>query len=112
MIAFAASTGSGFIGGPIFPLLFLGGTSGIIVNQAFPEVPVGLAFSCMLAAVPGSIVLAPFSMVLLAALLTQVGAVQTAPILIAVGTAYLTIVAVKTMIAMRTAQATKVTDQQ
>ena len=44
----------------------------------------------MLAAVPGSLIAAPFSMVLLAAFLTAVGALQTAPILIAVLTAFLT----------------------
>jgi hypothetical protein len=49
-----------------------------------------LAFTCMLAAVPGSLVSAPFTMVLLAAILTQVGPLQTAPILLAVVTAYLT----------------------
>ena len=83
------SAASGFIGGPIFPVLFIGGTSGVIVNQVFPDVPLGLAFTCLLAAVPGAIVSAPFSLVLLAALLTQVGTLQTAPILIAVGTASL-----------------------
>lgn len=101
MVAFAISSASGFIGGPIFPVLFLGGTAGVIVNQVLPDVPLGLAFTCMLAAVPGAIVSAPFSLVLLAALLTQVGALQTAPILIAVGTASLTIAAVRSIISDR-----------
>ena len=57
--------------------------------------PLGLAFSCLLAAVPGSMVAAPFSMVLLAAFLTAVGALQTAPILIAVLTAFLTMEGIK-----------------
>lgn len=102
MIAFAASFASGFIGGPIFPILFLGGISGVIVHAVLPDVPLGLAFSCLLAAVPGSVVAAPFSMLLLAALLTQIGALQTAPILIAVGTSYLTIQGLRTLIAART----------
>jgi chloride channel protein, CIC family len=101
MIAFAISSASGFIGGPIFPILFVGGLTGIIVNAMFPDIPLGLAFSCMLAAVPGSIVAAPFSMVLLAALLTQVGPLQTAPILIAVGTAWITVAGVKFLLARR-----------
>jgi hypothetical protein len=41
--------------------------------------PLGLAFTCLLAAVPRSLVAAPFTMVLLAAFLTQVGALQIAP---------------------------------
>lgn len=101
MITFAVSSATGFIGGPIFPILFLGGTSGIIVNQIFPDIPLALAFTCMLAALPGSIVSAPFSMVLLTAILTQVGALQTSPILIAVATSFLTISGLKFIVAHR-----------
>ncbi len=101
MVVFSVSSVSGFIGGPIFPILFLGGLSGVIVNVFFPEVPLGLAFSCMLAAVPGAIVAAPFSMVLLVALLTQIGTLQTAPVLIAVATSYLAIAGIRYVIAQR-----------
>jgi H+/Cl- antiporter ClcA len=101
MLTFAVSQGSGFIGGPIFPSLFIGGTAGVLVHQVFPSVPLGLAFSCLLAAVPGSVAPAPFSMVLMAAFLTQVGALQTAPILIAVITALLTMEGVKYLVTIR-----------
>ena len=101
ILAFAVSQASGFVGGPIFPALFLGGTAGVVVNQVFTGVPLGLAFTCMLAAVPGSVVSAPFSMVLLAAFLTQVGALQTAPIQIAVVTAFLAMEGVKYLVARR-----------
>jgi H+/Cl- antiporter ClcA len=101
ILAFAVSQASGFVGGPIFPALFLGGTAGVVVNQVFTGVPLGLAFTCMLAAVPGSVVSAPFSMVLLAAFLTQVGALQTAPILIAVITAFLAMEGVKYLVSRR-----------
>jgi H+/Cl- antiporter ClcA len=101
MLTFAVSQGSGFVGGPIFPSLFIGGTAGVLVHQLFPSVPLGLAFTCLLAAVPGSVAPAPFSMVLMAAFLTQVGALQTAPILIAVITAFLTVEGMKYLIAMR-----------
>jgi len=101
MITFAVSQGSGFVGGPIFPSLFIGGTAGVLVHQVIPGVPLGLAFTCLLAAVPGALAPAPFSMVLMAAFLTQVGALQTAPILIAVVTAFLTIEAVKYVLASR-----------
>ena len=99
---FAVSQASGFVGGPIFPALFIGGTVGVLVHEVLPAVPLGLAFSCLLAAVPGSLAAAPFSMVLLAAFLTQVGALQTAPILIAVITAFLTMEGVKYLFARRT----------
>jgi len=101
MLTFGVSQASGFIGGPIFPALFIGGTAGVLVHQVFPGVPLGLAFSCLLAAVPGSMVAAPFSMVLLAAFLTAVGALQTAPILIAVLTAFLTMEGIKYLLTHR-----------
>ncbi len=101
MLTFAVSQESGFVGGPIFPSLFIGGTAGVLVHQVLPDVPLGLAFTCLLAAVPGGLVSAPFSMVLLAAFMTQVGALQTAPILIAVITSFLVMEAVKYLIASR-----------
>ena len=101
MLTFAVSQGSGFVGGPIFPSLFVGGTAGVVIHHVIPGVPLGLAFTCMLAAVPGALVAAPFSMVLLAAFLTQIGVLQTAPILIAVITAFLAMEGVKYLIASR-----------
>jgi H+/Cl- antiporter ClcA len=111
MLTFAVSQGSGFVGGPIFPALFIGGTAGVLVHQVIPGVPLGLAFTCLLAAVPGSIVSATFSMVLLAAFMTQIGALQTAPILIAVITAFLTMEGVKYLVGSR-AQARAATAKQ
>jgi H+/Cl- antiporter ClcA len=101
MLTYAVSQGSGFVGGPIFPTLFIGGTAGIIVHQAIPAVPLGLAFSCLLPAVLGSLAAAPFAMVLMAAFLTRVGALQTAPILITVVTAFLGVEGVKYLLASR-----------
>jgi H+/Cl- antiporter ClcA len=101
MLTFAVSGASGFVGGPIFPALFIGGTAGAFVHELIPGVPLGLAFTCLLAAVPGALMPAPFTMVLLAAFLTQVGALQTAPILIAVVTAHLAMEAVKYLRASR-----------
>jgi chloride channel protein, CIC family len=91
MLTYAVSQGSGFVGGPIFPSLFIGGIAGVIVHQAIPGVPLGLAFSCLLTAVLGSLAAAPLSMVLMAAFLTQGGALQTAPVLITVVTTFLTV---------------------
>jgi membrane protein implicated in regulation of membrane protease activity len=78
----------------------------------FTGVPLGLAFTCLLAAVPGAVVSAPFSMVLLAAFLTQVGALQTAPILIAVVTAFLAMEGVKYLVARRKQPAADVEKQE
>jgi H+/Cl- antiporter ClcA len=101
MLPFGVSQGSGFVGGPIFPTLFIGGTARIIVHQVIHGMPLGLAFTCLLAAIPGALVAAPFAMVLMAAFLTQVGALQTAPVLIAVVTAFLTMEGGKYLLASR-----------
>jgi H+/Cl- antiporter ClcA len=101
ILAFAVSIGSGFIGGPIFPALFIGGTAGVAVHQAIGSVPLGLAFTCMFAAVPGALVGAPFALALTGAFMTQVGALQTAPILIAVVTSSLAMEGVKYLVASR-----------
>ena len=74
ILAFAVSMSTGFIGGPLFPALFIGGSAGIVVNILIPEIPQGFAFATMLAAMSAAILPAPFTMVLLAALLTGVGA--------------------------------------
>jgi H+/Cl- antiporter ClcA len=103
IFTFAISQGSGFIGGPIFPALFIGGTAGVFVHELIPSVPLGLAFTCVFAAVPGAVVAAPFTALLLAAFVSQVGGLQTAPILIAVVTAYLTLEGVKYVVASRRA---------
>ena len=101
ILAFAVSMGSGFIGGPIFPALFIGGAAGVAVHQAIDSLPLGLAFTCLFAAVAGALVNAPFAMALTGAFMTQVGALQTAPILIAVVTASLAMEGVKYLMASR-----------
>ena len=101
MLTYAISEGSGFVGGPIFPMLFIGGSAGIIVHLAIPSIPLGLTFSCLLTTVLGALAAAPFAMVLMAAILTRVGPLQTFPILIAVVTAFLTVEAAKYVLASR-----------
>jgi len=88
ILAVALSLTSGFIGGPVMPTLFIGGAAGLAVHAVFPEIPIALAVSAMLVAVPGVSIKAPFSMVLLAVLTVGLGAVETIPAAIAVVTAY------------------------
>jgi H+/Cl- antiporter ClcA len=88
IVAVAISLTTGFIGGPVMPTLFIGGTAGLAVHTLFPDIPIALAFSAMLVAVPGVSIGAPFSMIFLAALTVGIGAVETVPAAIAVLTAY------------------------
>jgi H+/Cl- antiporter ClcA len=88
IVAVGISLTTGFIGGPVMPALFIGGTAGLAIHALFPEIPIALAFSAMLVAVPGASVGAPFSMILLAALTVGIGAVETVPAAVSVLTAY------------------------
>jgi H+/Cl- antiporter ClcA len=89
ILVFALCEATGFIGGPFLVLLFIGGTAGTAAHVLIPGLPPGLAFTAMFAAVPGALVAAPFSLILLAALTTQIGTLQMAPVAVAVLTAYL-----------------------
>ena len=95
MVAMALSLEVGFMGGNVFPMIFMGGTAGTIVYLAFPDVPLALAVSCMLAAVPGSFLKAPVSMVFIAVIALALGAETTAPVAVAVVTSYLLIGAIR-----------------
>jgi H+/Cl- antiporter ClcA len=91
MLMFGLCEAAGFIGGPVLVSLFLGGTAGTAAHVLIPGLPEGLAFTTMFAALPGALVAAPFSLIVLAALTTQIGTLQTAPVAIAVITAYLAV---------------------
>jgi H+/Cl- antiporter ClcA len=91
ILVFAVCEATGFIGGPFLVMLFIGGTAGMTASVLFPGLPAGLAFTTMFAALPAALVPAPFSLILLAALTTQIGTLQIAPVAVAVLTAYLAI---------------------
>jgi H+/Cl- antiporter ClcA len=100
ILVFGLCEATGFIGGPILVSLFIGGTAGTAVHVLIPGVPEGLAFTTMFAALPGALVAAPFSVIVLAALTTQIGTLQTAPVAIAVVTAYLAVTGSGTLMAL------------
>jgi H+/Cl- antiporter ClcA len=85
----AISLATGFIGGPVMPTLFIGGAAGVATHAIIPDLPIALTLSCLLVAVPGASIKAPFSMALLASLTVGVGSVAVAPAGVAVLTAYL-----------------------
>ena len=91
ILVFALCEATGFVGGPFLVMLFIGGTAGVCAHVLIPGLPEGLAFTAMFAALPASLVAAPFSLLLLGALTTQIGTLQIAPVAIAVLTAYLAV---------------------
>ena len=91
MIAFALSQEAGFLGGPVFPILFIGGTAGILTHSLLPDIPPSLAVAAMIAAVPGGTIGAPVSFILIGAGVVGVGVTGIAPVGIAVVTAHLAV---------------------
>jgi H+/Cl- antiporter ClcA len=92
MITFAASVSTGFIGGTIFPMLFIGGTAGMALHAIIPGIPAGLAVPAAMAAVPGAAVAIPFSLIAIIAFAVTLGPANVAPVGIAVLTSYLLVV--------------------
>ena len=86
--------------GAFFPLLFIGGKAGVAVHELIRGLRVALAFSTLFAAIPASLGGASFALILLAALTTQIGTLQTAPIAIAVLVAYLAVAGSGTLAAL------------
>jgi H+/Cl- antiporter ClcA len=101
MAAIVLSQEAGFLGGTVFPILFIGGAAGIVVNGLIPDIPIALAVGAMIAAVPGAIIGAPVSFILIAVGGVGLGVTAIAPIGIAVITAHLTVSAIKVFAATR-----------
>jgi chloride channel protein, CIC family len=105
ILTFGLSQATGFIGGPFFVSLMIGGTAGMALHLLIPGLPEALCFTAMMAAMPGALVAAPFSLLLLTVLVTQIGTLETAPVAIAVLTSYLAVSGSGTLMAlMRSAQ--------
>lgn len=89
MLAVAVSQSVGFLGGIVFPIIFIGGAAGVLVNLIFPAIPLSLAVAAMLAAVPGGFLDAPLSMILIALGTAGLGLNSVAPVGVAVIIAHL-----------------------
>jgi chloride channel protein, CIC family len=88
MAALAGALAGGFIGGPIFPLLFVGGTAGVVINLLFPGIPQALSVSCMMAAVPGAVLPIPLTLSVIVLLITGVPPTEVIPVVVAALAAY------------------------
>jgi len=100
ILTFAISQATGFIGGPFFVALFIGGTAGTALHLVITGLPEALCVTAMMAAMPGALVAAPFSLLLLTVLVTQIGTLETAPVAMAVLTAYLAVSGSGTLMAL------------
>jgi H+/Cl- antiporter ClcA len=103
MLAMALSLSTGFIGGNVLPMLFVGGTAGVIVHLMFPSIPYAIAVACMMSGVPGGFIKSPIGLIAIATLSVGLGAVTTAPVAVAVAVSYLTTAVILTVVRKRVA---------
>ena len=89
LLALAGALSMGFIGGPIFPLFFVGGTAGTVIYLLFPEVPMALTVSCMMVAVPAALMLTPLSLAVVVLLIAGIPMTEAPPVLVAALVAFL-----------------------
>jgi len=83
MLATAGAQSTGFIGGPIFPMFFIGGTAGTVVHLLFPQLPIALTVGCMMAAVPAALLPIPISLGLLTMLIAGLSILDAVPVFVA-----------------------------
>ena len=103
IIATSAVFSTGFVGGPIFPMLFVGGTSGAILSVLIPGLPPGIAITGMMAAVPAPLMGLPISATFMVSFVFGLGAQQAVPAGIAALTSLVVVRWVLEGLAARTA---------
>jgi H+/Cl- antiporter ClcA len=89
VVATTAALGFGFIGGPIFPLMFVGGSIGMAVHVLIPELPAGLTVPAMTAAVPSGVLPIPLALSILTVVVALTSITDAAPVLAAAVTSFL-----------------------
>lgn len=89
IVATTGALGFGFIGGPIFPLMFVGGTLGMAVHVIIPDLPIGLTVPTMMVAVPSGVLPIPLSLSILGVAIAITSITDAAPILMAAMTSFL-----------------------
>jgi H+/Cl- antiporter ClcA len=82
LLALSGALSFGFIGGPIFPLLFVGSSLGAAINLIFPQVPLGLALGCMIVAVPAAVVPIPIALGAIGIIIIGLSPTNTIPVFI------------------------------
>jgi len=88
MVALSGALNFGFIGGPIFPLLFIGTTLGAAIHLIFPWIPLGLALGCMIVAIPAAIVPIPLALAAIGIVIIGVPFTDALPVFIAALVSY------------------------
>jgi len=88
LLALSGALNFGFIGGPIFPMLFVGSCIGAAVSLIFPQIPLGLALGCMIVAVPAAVVPIPIALVAIGIIIIGLSPTNAVPVFISALVAY------------------------
>jgi H+/Cl- antiporter ClcA len=83
LAAMTAARSFGFIGGPIFPLVFAGAALGAAVNVVVPDIPAELAVTAGMAAIPAAVLPLPLALGVLAVVIAGTSLELVAPALTA-----------------------------
>jgi H+/Cl- antiporter ClcA len=83
LLALSGALSFGFIGGPIFPLLFVGATLGTAIHLLFPQLPLGLTVGCMMVAVPAAIVPIPLALGVIGIAIIGLSPTNALPVILA-----------------------------
>jgi H+/Cl- antiporter ClcA len=83
ILATAGALSTGFIGGTIFPMFFVGSTLGTVVTLLFPSIPIALAVGCGMVAVTSGILPIPISFGIYTMLIVGLPITEAIPIFVA-----------------------------
>jgi H+/Cl- antiporter ClcA len=83
ILATAGALSTGFIGGSIFPMFFVGGTLGTVVTLFFPDIPIALTVGCGMVAVTSGILPIPIAFGIYTMLIVGLPITEAIPIFVA-----------------------------
>jgi H+/Cl- antiporter ClcA len=83
ILATAGALSTGFIGGSIFPMFFVGGTLGTVVTLLFPDIPIALTVGCGMVAVTTGILPIPIAFAVYTILIVGLPITEAIPIFVA-----------------------------
>ena len=89
ILATAGALSFSFIGGPIFPLFFVGGTLGTVITLLFPQIPIALSVGCGMVAVTAGILPIPMALGIYTVLIVGLPITEAIPVFVAGLTSFL-----------------------
>jgi H+/Cl- antiporter ClcA len=83
ILATAGALSTGFIGGSIFPMFFVGGTLGTVVTLLFPGIPIALTVGCGMVAVTSGVLPIPIAFGIYTILIVGLPITEAIPVFVA-----------------------------